>query len=109
MDELFDLEALDEEDPFEVDHQAAHLFKHPALGIEDVLEVWQSDPIFYPAKPPAHWLMVGEVSGAILASRSLRPRRRTGVVAGRSAATSLPNISPIAVWRIDDRAEDDTR
>lgn len=25
-----------------------------------------SDPLFYPAKPPAHWLMVAEVSGQVL-------------------------------------------
>jgi hypothetical protein len=35
-DELFDLDLLDEEDPFEIDAQAAHLFKHPRLGIEDI-------------------------------------------------------------------------
>lgn len=65
-DELFDLELLDDEDPFEIDAQAAHLFKHPRLGIEDIREVWASDPMFYPAKPPAHWLMVAEVDGTVL-------------------------------------------
>ncbi len=65
-DELFDLDLLDEEDPFEIDAQAAHLFKHPRLGIEDIREVWASDPMFYPAKPPAHWLMVAEVDGTVL-------------------------------------------
>lgn len=30
-DERFDLDLLDEEDPFEIDAQAAHLFKHPHL------------------------------------------------------------------------------
>ena len=64
--DLFDLDDLDPTDPFEVDDQAAHLFKHPYLGLEDVLEVWCSDPLFYPAKPPAHWLMVAEVSGQVL-------------------------------------------
>lgn len=54
MPERFDLDLLDDEDPFEIDAQAAHLFKHPRLGIEDVMEAWQSDPLFYPAKPPAH-------------------------------------------------------
>lgn len=29
---MFDLELLDDVDPFEVDSQAAHLFKHPHLG-----------------------------------------------------------------------------
>lgn len=65
-DELFDLDLLDEEDPFEINAQAAHLFKHPRLGIEDIREVWASDPMFYPAKPPAHWLMVAEVDGTVL-------------------------------------------
>ncbi len=51
-DELFDLDLLDEEDPFEIDAQAAHLFKHPRLGIEDIREVWASDPMFYPANHP---------------------------------------------------------
>lgn len=63
---LFDLDSLDEDDPFEIDVQAAHLFKHPHLGIDDVLDVWASSPLFYPAKPPAHWLMVAEVGGRIL-------------------------------------------
>jgi hypothetical protein len=64
--ELFDLDLLDEDDPFEIDVQAAHLFKHPRLGIDDVHEVWQSETIFYPAVPPAHWLMVAEVAGRVL-------------------------------------------
>lgn len=64
--EPFNLDLLDDEDPFEIDAQAAHLFKHPRLGIEDVRDVWASDPMFYPAKPPAHWLMVAEVDGTVL-------------------------------------------
>jgi hypothetical protein len=64
--ELFDLDRLNEDDPFEIDAQAAHLFKHPRRGIEDIREVWASDPMFYPAKPPAHWLMVAEVDGNVL-------------------------------------------
>jgi len=43
--ELFDLDALDQENPFEIDSQAAHLFKHAPFGTDDVLEVWQSDPL----------------------------------------------------------------
>ena len=30
---------------------AAHLFKHAALGIDDIYDVWRSDPVFYPATP----------------------------------------------------------
>jgi hypothetical protein len=63
---LFDIDELDDEDPFEIDAQAAHLFKHAPLGIADVYDVWRSEPLFYPAKPPAHWLMVAEVSGEVL-------------------------------------------
>jgi len=33
----------------EQDAQAAHLFKHPHLGIEDINDAWASDPLFYPA------------------------------------------------------------
>ena len=54
---MFDLDLLTSTDPFEIDTQAAHLFKHPNRGIDDIREVWASDPLFYPAKPPAHWLM----------------------------------------------------
>ena len=28
--------------------------------------MWTSDPLFYPATPPAHWLMVAEVGGQVL-------------------------------------------
>ena len=66
MSDPFDIDLLDDDDPFEIDEQAAHLFKHPRLGIDDVLDVWRSDPLFYPARPPAHWLMVGEVAGRVL-------------------------------------------
>lgn len=66
MSEPVDLEALDDIEPFEVDEQIAHVFKHPHLGMDDVLEAWSSDPLFYPAKPPAHWLMFAEVSGRVL-------------------------------------------
>jgi hypothetical protein len=65
-DPLLDPELLDDHDPFEVDIQAAHLFKHPHLGVDDVHDVWISDPVFYPAKPPAHWLMCAEVAGTVL-------------------------------------------
>lgn len=46
VDERLDIDLLDESDPFEIDHQAAHLFKHAPLGIDNIREVWTSDPIF---------------------------------------------------------------
>ena len=64
--ERFDVDDLDENAPFEVDAQGAHLFKHSGLGVEDIEEVWASEPLFYPATPPAHWLMVAEVAGRVL-------------------------------------------
>lgn len=64
--EPFGLELLDDEWPFEIDRQSAHLFRHPRLGIADIADVWASDPLFYPAKPPAHWLMVADVAGRVL-------------------------------------------
>lgn len=77
---LLDPEQLDAHDPFEIDVQAAHLFKHPRLGVADVFEAWMSDPLFYPAKPPAHWLMCAEVAGNVLVvpiapSRTGDPRK----------------------------------
>ena len=80
VDERFDLDLLDEQDPFEIDSQAAHLFKHPHLGIDDITDVWTSGPLFYPAVPPAHWLMCAEASGRVLVvplapSRSGDPSR----------------------------------
>jgi hypothetical protein len=64
--ERFDVDDLDEDWPFEIDRQASHLFKHPGLGLDDISDVWTSQPLFYPARPPAHWLMVAEVSGRVL-------------------------------------------
>jgi len=64
----FDIEALDEVDPFEVDDQLIHLYKHKGMDVYDIYEVWADNPLFYPGKDggPADWLMVGEVTGAIL-------------------------------------------
>ena len=71
---LLDLDQLDDDDPFEIEGQAAHLFKHPRLGIADLREMWVSAPLFYPAKPPAHWLMVAEIAGAVLVAPLAPPR-----------------------------------
>lgn len=53
---------------------------HPHLGIDDLFDVWVSDPLFYPANPPAHWLMCAEVAGNVLVvpiapSRAGDPRK----------------------------------
>ena len=62
----FDLDLLDDDWPFDIDHQISHLFKHPHLGVDDIRDIWASEPLFYLAKPPAHWLMVAEVGGQVL-------------------------------------------
>lgn len=72
--QLLDLDALDDAAPFEIDDQAAHLFKHAGLGIDDIVEIWGSEPLFYPARPPADWLMVAEVSGRVLVVPIAQPR-----------------------------------
>ena len=64
--ERFDPDLLDDDWPFEIDHQVSHLFKHPRLDVDDIKDMWVSEPLFYPAKPPAHWLMVAEVAGQVL-------------------------------------------
>ncbi|MEP6666440.1 MAG: hypothetical protein ABJA81_08340 [Nocardioidaceae bacterium] len=82
----FDVDLLDD-DPFEIDAQSAQLFKHPNLGLRDVYGVWVSDPLFYPARPPAHWLMCAEVAGLVLVVPLAPARPLTPVVADVSAAT----------------------
>ena len=72
---MLDLDLLSNADPFEIDTQSAHLFKHPNRGIDDIREVWASDPLFYPATPPAHWLMVAEVAGGTVLMVPLAPSR----------------------------------
>lgn len=61
----FAIDLLHDDWPFEIDTQIAHLFKHPHLGVDDIYDIWHSDPLFYPAHPPAHWLMVGETLGRV--------------------------------------------
>ena len=72
---MLDLDLLSNADPFEIDTQSAHLFKHPNRGIDDIREVWASDPLSYPATPPAHWLMVAEVAGGTVLMVPLAPSR----------------------------------
>jgi hypothetical protein len=68
------LDRLDALDPFEIDEQAAHLFKHDDLGIEDVYDIWRSRPGFYPAKQPADWIKVAILDGRTLAVPLAPPR-----------------------------------
>ena len=79
----FDYTGLNPEDPFEIDDQIAHLYKHENLGIEDALEVLDDNPRYYPAVyKPAHWLLTGEVPGGDILTVPLCPvvarRKRPG-------------------------------
>jgi hypothetical protein len=64
----FEVADLDETDPFEVDDQLIHLYKHEGMDLCDVYEVWTDNPLFYPGREdgPADWLMVGQVPGDTL-------------------------------------------
>ncbi len=84
MRERFDLEALDPDDPFELDNDnLPHFAKHAPFTAEDVLDAWAfGDPLFYPAaeEGPADWLMVARIPGAVIVvplapSRSDDPRK----------------------------------
>jgi hypothetical protein len=105
--ERFDPGLLDEEDPFEIDTQAAHLFKHPHLGIDDIDDIWASDPLFYPAKPPAHWFMCAEVGGRVLMVPLARRAAATRAGAGRSAAMRHRRRLPPSTGRTADEHADD--
>ena len=73
------IDLLDPDDPFEIDHQNAHLFKHPFLGTDDALDVFQSDPEFYEDDTgPADWLMVAEVPGGRILVVPLAPANNSG-------------------------------
>lgn len=49
-DEPFDIDALDEFDPFEIDRQHAPLFKHHALGVDDIA----GEVLTVPLAPSVH-------------------------------------------------------
>ena len=36
----FEPDLLDDEWPFEIDHQVSHVFKHPLLGVNDIEDIW---------------------------------------------------------------------
>ncbi|HEX5288295.1 MAG TPA: hypothetical protein VFX25_05460 [Streptosporangiaceae bacterium] len=100
----FDYEDLDEVDPFEIDSQLTHLFKHEGMDPGAIYEVWTDNPVFYPGNDEgeADWLMVGEVTG--------------DTVLVPLAAGSQPNKTrPIGVYtvkrggRLDTQYRADTR
>lgn len=78
--DLAAIDLLDPSEPFEIDTQNAHLFKHPHLGIDDAYDVYFGDPEFYEdlSAGPADWLMVGEVPGGQVLVVPLAPPNASG-------------------------------
>jgi hypothetical protein len=76
--ERFDLDALDPDDPFELDSgNVPHLAKHAPFTVDDVLDAWTfGDPLFYPAAEDgsADWLMVARLAEAIVVVPLAEPR-----------------------------------
>jgi hypothetical protein len=101
-DERLDPDLLDEDDPFEIEDQVAHLFKHLHLGIDDIDDVWTSNPVFYAAKPPAHWLMCAEVGGRVLMV-PLAPARNGDPSRCRSIGCSEASRALAVQYRKDSR------
>jgi hypothetical protein len=77
--EPFDVDALDDEDPFEIDHRnAPHLAKHEGCDAELLYSMWAEDPQFHEAKyAPAHWYMVAKVAGTVYCT-TLMPSTYSG-------------------------------
>jgi hypothetical protein len=66
VDPRLDLDALDDDAPFEIDDQAAHLFKHATLA--STTSTTSGDPTrcSTPPNPRPTGLMVAEVAGNVL-------------------------------------------
>lgn len=96
--ERFGLEALDPDDPFELDSgNLPHLAKHAPFTAEDALDSWAfGNPLFYPAAEgePADCLMVARIPGDIVvvplaAPRSGDPRRCRPIGIYRASPASI--------------------
>jgi len=78
MRERFEIDALDPDDPFEIDgDNMPHLAKHAPFTADDVLDAWAfGDPLFYPAAEdgPADWLMVARLPEGIVVVPLAPPR-----------------------------------
>jgi hypothetical protein len=106
MKERFDVDALDPDDPFELDDDnIPHLAKHAPFTSEDVLDAWAfGDPLFYPAAEdgPADWLMVARLPEGIVVVPLAPPR-----------AEDLRKRRPIGVYepsrKLAERYEEDSR
>lgn len=62
-----DFDALDADDPFEIDDRnRPHLTKHVPFTEEDLLDAFFDDPIVVAAHEPAHFLMIAAVPGDVI-------------------------------------------
>ena len=100
VERRLDLELLDDSDPFEVDRQLGHLSKHGGADVTLVQEIWRSEPLFYPALPPAHWLMVAEIGGVVW-QVPIAPARDGDPARCRPIGCYVASVSAAASYRRD--------
>ncbi len=100
--DIIAIDLLDPENPFEIDDQNAHLFKHPFLGVDDALDVYHADPEFYEddSEGRAEWLMVAEVPGRILVV-PLAPPNYSGFTKMRPIGVFDASADLVARYRTD--------
>jgi hypothetical protein len=98
--EPFDIDALDDEDPFEVDQgNAPHLAKHAGCDPELLYSMWAEDPQFHEAKyRPAHWYMVARVAGTVYCA-TLMPSQYSGPDKCRPIGLMEAPPSMVDDWR----------
>ena len=80
----FDLDSLDTEDPFEIDSDNwSHLYKHMLvgrqrplrIGVEELRDYYAFGAVLYfPADPPADWLMTFDAEGTVVVVPLASPR-----------------------------------
>ena len=104
--ERFDLDALDPDDPFELDSgNIPHLAKHAPFTAEDVLDAWAfGDPLFYPAADDGHadWLMLARLPEAIVLV-PLAPSRSNDLRKCRPTGINEPSRALVARYEEDSR------
>jgi hypothetical protein len=102
----FDLEALDPNDPFELDDgNTPHLAKHAPFTADDALDAWTfGHPLFYPAAEdgPADWLMVARIPGAIVLV-PLAPPRSGDPRQCRPIGIYEPSLALVERYEVDSR------
>ena len=106
---LLDLDLLDDDDPFEITSQIAHLYKRGPLGVDDVLDDVAQRPAVLPGQARGA-LADGRTRqrhGAGGPSRPLSPVTRPS--AGPSAAMSPQPTWQPATWKTDEPSRDDPR